>query len=335
MKDIFSRSFHFVATAILVATITISTLAQSDNAALQEAARLHPQVITLFKQNKFDEALPLAKKVVAIREKELKDNDHLLAVSYFNLASIYREKMNYDEAGKYFRRSLSVEEKRVGKDHPDLADTILNLAWVSHALNNPTEAEFLFKRLISIREKQYGTEHPEVASSLTNLAIFLEKIGQPGKSIPIFQRALNIHEKAFGENSSQTLKSVEEYACALMQNKEGTEAQALWKRARSIEHELNPKQNYLPGEVLVGKATNKVQPQYSRAALAMKLSGVVLVKVHINESGKVIEATRLCGPDLLAPESEEAARKWTFSPTLVGGQPVKVFGILTFNFSIR
>ena len=73
---------------------TVVVAQPANSAALQEAAKLHAQVVQLYKENKLDEALPLAKRVVEIREKELSDGDHLLAVSYTNLAHIYRTKKN-------------------------------------------------------------------------------------------------------------------------------------------------------------------------------------------------------------------------------------------------
>ncbi|HLM54612.1 MAG TPA: hypothetical protein VK422_00690 [Pyrinomonadaceae bacterium] len=45
-----------------------------------------------------------------------------------------------------------------------------------------------------------------------------------------------------------------------------------------------------------------------------------------------IEAAAVSGHDLLRPAAEEAARKVKLSPTLLCGRPVKVSGIITYNF---
>ncbi|MGH9767259.1 MAG: hypothetical protein ACREAB_07475 [Blastocatellia bacterium] len=39
--------------------------------------------------------------------------------------------------------------------------------------------------------------------------------------------------------------------------------------------------------------------------------------------------------DLLAVASREAALKWRFMPTTLNGQPTKVKGMLTFNFTLQ
>jgi len=37
----------------------------------------------------------------------------------------------------------------------------------------------------------------------------------------------------------------------------------------------------------------------------------------------------------LAAVSREAALQWSFKPTTLNGQPVKVKGVLTFNFTLQ
>ncbi len=321
--------------AIALATIT---KAQTTSPALQEATKLNVQVAQLYKQNKFDEALPIAKRVVDIREKELPPNDQLLAVSHLNVAYIYRAKQKYYDAEQSFRRALKVEEKRLGKEHPELYDLYVNIGWVCHAQAKSTEAEDLFKLAISTKEKQRGTEHKEVADALVNLAAYYQKIGKPGKSLPIYQRMLTIRERAFGEISNQYKDTLEQCACATEQNAKDIktpEADKLWEHARYIEQQLDPSIEYAKDEVLKGTATKKVQPEYPRVALSERLGGRVLVKVLIDENGRVLEAKRLCGPDLLVPVSEIAASKWEFSPTVHKGNPIKVQGILTFNFTLQ
>lgn len=59
----------------------------------------------------------------------------------------------------------------------------------------------------------------------------------------------------------------------------------------------------------------------------LKVYGTAMVKVTIDESGKVISAQGLCGHPVLQTSAVEAALKWKFKP--VGP---KIIGTLTFNF---
>lgn len=85
-------------------------------------------------------------------------------------------------------------------------------------------------------------------------------------------------------------------------------------------------------EVLNGKATSLPKPSYPAAARAANISGTVVVQVQVDESGNVIRAQAMSGDKLLRPGAEESARNAKFPPTVSAGMPVKVNGILIYNF---
>ena len=87
--------------------------------------------------------------------------------------------------------------------------------------------------------------------------------------------------------------------------------------------------------VLQGKALRKVQPVYPPFAKAARVSGPVKVQVIINEQGEVTEAEIVSGLPMLNLPSLRAARQWRFAPTLLEDRPVKVQGVLTFNFALQ
>jgi TonB family protein len=60
--------------------------------------------------------------------------------------------------------------------------------------------------------------------------------------------------------------------------------------------------------------------------------GPVLVDVLVSESGEVLRARVASGHPLLHEDALAAARRWRFSPTLVDGEPVKVFGTIRIPF---
>src|SRR5262245_44140119 len=95
-----------------------------------------------------------------------------------------------------------------------------------------------------------------------------------------------------------------------------------------------PKKLTVSGGVLQGKAIKKVQPPYPPIAKAARASGAVQVQVIIGETGEVIEASVISGHPLLRDAALQAARQWLFQPTELSAVPVKVQGILTFNFTL-
>ncbi len=88
----------------------------------------------------------------------------------------------------------------------------------------------------------------------------------------------------------------------------------------------------ISGGVLNGKAISLPKPDYPPAARAVHASGNVNVQVTINTVGAVESATAVSGHPLLQAAAAKAAREARFSPTLLGGKPVKVSGVITYNF---
>jgi protein TonB len=87
--------------------------------------------------------------------------------------------------------------------------------------------------------------------------------------------------------------------------------------------------------VLQGSAIRKPKPAYPAIARAARASGAVQVVVTISEDGRVIDAYAASGHPLLRTAAVETARQWLFSPTTLSKVPVKVQGVLTFNFVLE
>jgi TonB family protein len=88
----------------------------------------------------------------------------------------------------------------------------------------------------------------------------------------------------------------------------------------------------ISGGVLNGKANSLPEPAYPPVAKAAHASGNVVVQVTIDEQGNVISARAVSGHPLLRAAAESAARQAKFSPTKLSGKPVKVSGVITYNF---
>ena len=84
--------------------------------------------------------------------------------------------------------------------------------------------------------------------------------------------------------------------------------------------------------VLNSQAILLPKPSYPRMAVQIRLQGMVTVQVLIDETGKVISAKAISGHPLLVPEAQRAAMQARFSPTTISDQPVKVSGVITYNF---
>jgi protein TonB len=88
----------------------------------------------------------------------------------------------------------------------------------------------------------------------------------------------------------------------------------------------------ISGGVLNGKAIHLVQPPYPPIARSAHASGQVVVQVLIDENGNVVAAHATSGHPLLQAAAVNAARSSKFTPTKLSGQPVKVNGVIIYNF---
>jgi TonB family protein len=86
------------------------------------------------------------------------------------------------------------------------------------------------------------------------------------------------------------------------------------------------------GGVLNAKATSLPKPAYPKVAKAAGASGTVMVQVIVDETGKVTSATAVSGHPLLRQSAVQAAYQARFTPTMLSGKPVKVSGMISYNF---
>lgn len=99
---------------------------------LAEATYLTESVVTLFKEGKYDAALPFAKRALAIRERLLPPTDQRVSISLGYLGDVYMAKRDYNNARKVFERLLPLQEERLGPTDVNLAFTLDRLALLSY-----------------------------------------------------------------------------------------------------------------------------------------------------------------------------------------------------------
>ncbi|HLA94717.1 MAG TPA: energy transducer TonB [Pyrinomonadaceae bacterium] len=88
----------------------------------------------------------------------------------------------------------------------------------------------------------------------------------------------------------------------------------------------------LSGGVLNGKAKYLPKPPYPAAARAVRAAGAVSIQVLILEDGSVFSSKPVSGHPLLRMAARNAACGAAFSPTQLDGTPVRVSGVITYNF---
>ena len=85
--------------------------------------------------------------------------------------------------------------------------------------------------------------------------------------------------------------------------------------------------------VVNGIAKYLAKPRYSITVQRLGAHGKVTVQVLIDKNGNVISANAISGHKLLRASAVQAARRSKFTPTTLSKVPIRVRGIIVYNFS--
>ena len=88
-------------------------------------------------------------------------------------------------------------------------------------------------------------------------------------------------------------------------------------------------------DVINSAAIELPKPPYPPMAKSAGIQGSVNVQVLVDETGKVVSAKAVSGSPFLSNEAVRAAYKARFSPARIGDQPVKVSGVIVYNFILN
>jgi TonB family protein len=344
---------------LTLATLNVSAQQGAGKGEAAEADRLNAQVLKLYQEGKYEEALPVAKRVLELRERALGGEDLRVAHALANLGNIYARMGVPKEAEPLFTRALAVAEKRGAAETDFAADLNTQLGLIRLEAGRYKEGEPFLRRVLEIKEKVYGAESVRVVTPLLNLADVSFLRQQPEEAHALLGRALSILGRQPFVKDAMTAKRLKNYYCPLMglgagDTKEltGQLSKIIWKleepeqaaqyekeqqerAARGEGAEKKGQKVVVEGAVLNGHAISKPQPDYPLAAKTHGASGPVVVEIVVGETGKVIKAEALCGHPLLKGVAVEAALKARFTPTTLSGMPVKVSGIITYNFVLQ
>ena len=189
---------------ILGVALLTGTTAWSDENPHQKIEKLQQEVIRLYQQGRYAEAITISERAVAICEKALGNGNSITALNISFTALLYEKMGAYDKAAPLYQRSLAIHEKTLGPEHPNTTTGLTSLAMLYLTMGAYGKAEPILQRSLAIREKTQGPNHPDTALVLISLASLYDKMGAYGKAEPLLQRSLAIYEKAQGPEHPDT-----------------------------------------------------------------------------------------------------------------------------------
>ncbi|HSE23331.1 MAG TPA: tetratricopeptide repeat protein [Pyrinomonadaceae bacterium] len=312
--------------------VAVTQAVQSDE--LAEAERLNGQVARLFGAGKYDEALPLAKRVLEISERNVGPNSKQVAFALNRLATLSFALKDYDQAKLNYRRSLAIYEKLNSANSLEVAKILDRLAFICLQKPRCDEAEPLYLRSLAIREALLKPGDVNILQSLYNLAAFYRSRGQFDKAVPINKRIVDIKENVLKVSDSEVGEALEDYRCMLRSARKDSETKLIEERISQLFYSP-PEDKQDPSSLEIGKAIHLARPQLSPLMRMSRSFGTVRVRVLVDESGQVIKACAETDKAFLGEASEKAALESRYTPTLINGKPVKVIGRIVYKFDVR
>jgi TonB family protein len=241
------------------------------------------------------------------------------AVPFNHLGILYLNTGQDKEAVNSFKEAIRLK--------PDWAEAQNNLGVAYSKSNLAFDAIDVLKEAIRLK--------PDWAEPYNNLGVAQIKIGKHEEAVKTFKEAIRLKPDwaqahlnlgvayiKFGDRQ----KALEQHAILMGMN---------LPLADDLKRFIDEPRLPINGGVLNGKALMLPRPSYPAVARAQHASGTVTVQVTIDEEGNVIEAKAVSGHPLLQPPALLAARQARFSPTKLEGRPVKVTGVITYNFVDR
>jgi len=183
-----------------------------------------------------------------------------------------------------------------------------------------------------MREHTLGGENPDLGHPVLNLAEFYRSRRNYAKAEPLYLRAIAINDRALAKGDPFATRVLQRYQCFVYES-EGVDAgQKKLHQFTEDRKALSPIPEAGHGDILNGRAISLPAPAYPAEARSIRASGVVMVQVTIDTAGKVVDAIVVCGHPVFAKPSVDAAYRARFTPTKLSGMPVKVNGIIIYNF---
>ncbi|HWT02926.1 MAG TPA: TonB family protein [Pyrinomonadaceae bacterium] len=304
--------------------------AEASSPEVLESTKLSAEVVRLHKAGKYDEALPLAKRALQLREKTLAPGHSLIVDALSNLAELHGARRDYATARDYYQRVLAIyEQQSPPQNRAALGRVLDNAGYFSYMSLHFDSAEKYFQRAVALREELTGAGSLETARAVFNLAEFYRLQGEHEKAEPLYRKSIEVKGTTLGPKNKEVEKALERYSCLYYaMNKKLDKAEKPFSFLRPM-----PAANDDRPDILNGRALSLPKPPYPREARERRLSGTVIVKVWIDEEGKVVSAEDMCGAHpLLIGAAVRAASAARFTPTIVDGKPMRISGVITYRF---
>ncbi|HSO75126.1 MAG TPA: CHAT domain-containing tetratricopeptide repeat protein [Blastocatellia bacterium] len=281
---------------LISSLLTLSRGEAGQDPSLEEARQLNQRALELSGAGRYEQALPLAERVLALIEKARGPGHPAVAVAVNNLAELYRLKGDYTRAEPLYLRALAIQEKNPDTGQAALATTLSNLAELYKDQGNYARAEPLQHRALAIRERMFGPEHSSVATTLNNFADLYRSKGDYARAEPLYQRALAIYVKVSGAEHADVALVLNNLAALYQYKGDYARAEPIYLRALAIREKVLGRWHPDVGVTLNNLAEcYRATGDIGRAAMALERALTIQVRINPERPDVAIALNNLAG----------------------------------------
>ncbi|MBK9153534.1 MAG: TonB family protein [Chloracidobacterium sp.] len=201
----------------------------------------------------------------------------------------------------------------------------LNRGRTHVGLNDLEKAAADFDRAIEL--------DPKDARAYYNRGVLNERLGKLELARDDYQKAVDLDGAS--ESAKAMLSKVLDQLKAREESKPKSVAEPPAPQPQPVEAPVRVPESLNMGRLTAANAVKMAMPVYPPLAHRSNIEGLVTVEIELDENGNVTKAKAVSGHQFLRGAAEDAARKSKFRPAMFQDTPVKGFGTVTYNFSLK
>mgnify|MGYP001469298996 CR=1 FL=1 len=254
--------------------------------AIDQRMEAYDQFKAMFETARFEEALPLAQRVVELSEID-RDRDTELPIAYNNLGATQYQLGNYQAAEASYQKSLALLEESQGISSRRMIAPLAGLGAVYAALDQHALAVMHLDRALAVSRRSEGLFNLAQLPLIDKAASSRFVLGDYGGVERDYFYALRIAEQRYGFDDPRTLPAAMKLGAFYESLKEYVAARGLYLRVRDISMKESGGFNPLAVKSLVGIGrTHRLQYTMEPESLESQLparddvTGEVVAKVY-------------------------------------------------------
>lgn len=207
---------------------------------LERIEFLNKQIAPLISEQKYAQALPLAKEALDLNQNQKGVSDLSNVRLLNNLGWLEQQIGEFADARRRFENACSISEKSVSTDG-EYAWSLNNLAMLLYMQGDFETAKSKFEKSLHIQESR--NDNLKSAMTLRNLAGVLDALGKGDEALSAYRKAVSILEAEPQSDKLELARALEDLASSLEDKTHFDESADTFARALSIKESLLGKEH--------------------------------------------------------------------------------------------